>query len=168
MASGIGSTLLFGYLGLTDAVGFLLFAGLGPLLVIEGLRARIVVDQVARTESSTLVFRAWHGSFSDVENVRVPPWGPIILTLRQDTSASSRGIWPGQVLTSVYADRSGSDGRAARLAELIGVPLVSVWHQVRPGYAGPKEIGPNYAIWVGVAVCMTALVAIVIAALAAG
>lgn len=168
MACGVGATLLLGYLAVTDTVGIVVFAALGPLVFVEGLRARIVVDPASRTISSTRAFRTWHGSFGDIENVRVPPWGPIILTLREGSSASSRGMWPGQVLTSVYADRTGSDGRAARLAGLIGVPLVSVWPQVRPGHAGPKQIGPDFVIWIGVAVCMAALVAIEIAMLAAG
>lgn len=67
----------------------------------------------------------------DIVNVRVPSWGPVALTLRPGAPKPGGGIWPGQVLTGIYADHRGRDGVASELASVLNVPVVSVWSGVR-------------------------------------
>jgi hypothetical protein len=108
-----------------------LFAAICPVMVLDGLRAEIVVDRKRGTVSSQRAFRRWSGRVEDVESVGVPGRGPIVLVLRPGDRKIGHGRWLGQIRTGVYADRRGRRGRAVQLADALGVDVVSASRFVR-------------------------------------
>lgn len=110
-----------------------LFAAICPVMVLDGLRAEIVVDQKRGTVSSQRAVRRWNGRIEDIESIWVPHRGPIVLVLRPGDRKVRRGRWLG-IRTGVYADRRGRRGRAVQLADALGVDVVSVSRLVRRDY----------------------------------
>jgi len=175
MIFGVVAAAAFGYIAVTDDPLFALFLLLCPIIVLEGLRAAVIVDIEKGTISSQRAIRCWTGRIEDIENIRVPPWGPIALTLRQGVPKVGGGLWPGQVLTGVYADRRGTEGRAAQLAALLAVEVASVWPMVRPGYQYAEsdpvrgvrfdafKSTSGTLMWLAVAVCLSIIAVIVVA-----
>ena len=131
VGTGLGGIVLFLGLGLVNSPAMALFAVPAVVVVLEGIRAHVVVDLDCGTVASSRAIRRTVVPISDIVNVRVPPWGPIALTLRPGAPKPGGGIWPGQVLTGIYADHRGRDGVANDLAAVLGVPVVSVWSGVR-------------------------------------
>lgn len=177
MAGGAVAAAMFGFVAVTDDPLFAVFLLLCPVIFLEGLRAEIIVDVDQGTISSQRAIRCWMGRVEDIATIRVPPWGPIALMLRPGVSKSGVGLWPGQILTGVYADRRGSGGRACQLAEALGVEVSSVWPQVRQGYQYSEDdllrgvrvdlfrSKSGVLIWIAVATCLSIVAVIVIAAI---
>jgi len=132
---GVGAAVAAGLLLLAFSgwVPFALFGILGALALADMLRSEVTIDLDRRIVFSRRAVRTWSGAFEDIANVRVPPWGPVLLTLDPDRRTRGTGPWRGQVATGVYAQRTGSNGQACQIADLLGVEVVSVWPQVKPG-----------------------------------
>lgn len=129
-AGGVGVASM-AVLAITNSPVWIVFAFCAVLVSFEGVRAKVVVDRAIGEVASTRAFRRSVVAAADVVNVRVPPWGPVAITLREGASKAGGGVWPGQVLTGLYAAHRGTDSVAARLADALGVPVVSVWPAVR-------------------------------------
>jgi hypothetical protein len=131
IAAGIGYAPFAVWAGVVDVLWWWLSLPLAVLLVLEGVRVRVVVDHDHQQIISTRAVIRSVVPIADVVNVRVPPWGPVILTLRPGLKMlTSRGR-SGQLLTGLIADHRGEKPVAAHLAAAIGVPVVSVWPRVR-------------------------------------
>jgi hypothetical protein len=179
MLSGVLAAAFFGVIAVADDPLFAVFILLCPVLFLEGLRAEVVIDIEHRTISSQRAIRRWTGRIEDIEIIRVPPWGPIALVLRPGVAKAGGGLWPGQILTGVYADRRGSKGRAVQLAEALGLEVASVWPQVRRGYEYLEEdpvrgvrLGlfkstSGIIMWIAIATCLS-IVAIILVATVMG
>lgn len=142
VAIGLAGTVLFVGLGLANSPAMALFAIPAVVVIFEGLRARVDLDLDHRVVASSRAIRRTVVPIDDIVNVRVPPWGPVALTLRPGAPKPGGGIWPGQVLTGIYADHRGADGVASELASLLNVPVVSVWRGVRSDQ-GPDSERPD-------------------------
>ena len=141
-AAVAAASLLFALFAITGDVQFAVFAIVGAFALADALRSEVRVDRARRTVSSRRAICTWSGSFEDIENVRAPPWGPVLLTLHPSRSTRGAGFWRGQVTTGVQAQRTGSNGQACRIADLLGVEVVSVWPQVKPGPGnGQQSLG---------------------------
>lgn len=138
VAAGVGGVALMAVLAITNSPGWIVFALCAVPVILEGVRANVVVDRANGVVTSTRAFRRSLVAAADVVNVRVPPWGPVALTLRKGASKAGGGAWPGQVLTGLYAAHRGTDPAATRLAEALGVPVVSVWPAVRSNDKGSE------------------------------
>jgi hypothetical protein len=113
----------------------LVFTLLVPVIVLEGLRTRVVVDQERRLVRSTRAIRTRTVSFDEVAAVYVPAWGPLSLRLVAPAEPSFAQRWSPRglvVLTGLYGHQQGAGNVARRLARAIGVPLESMWPQIRP------------------------------------
>ena len=175
MTSGLVASAVFAVIAVTQELFFGLFIPLCLIVVLDGARAVIVVDVEEGMVSSQRAIRRWTGRIEDIASVRVPPWGPIALMLRPGVPKAGSGLWPGQILTGVYADRRGSEGRAAQLAAVAGLEVSSVWPQVRPGFASSEDHlirGVRFELfksksgilmWLSVAACLSILAVIVVA-----
>lgn len=175
MASGVVAAAVFAVVAVTRDPLFGLFIPLCPVVFLEGARAAIVVDLEQGTVSSQRAIRRWTGRVEDIASIRVPPWGPIALMLQPGATRAGGGLWPGQILTGVYADRRGSDGRAAQLAAALGLDVSSVWPQVRPGFEYSEDdpirgvrldlfkSKEGILMWLGIAACLAALTVVLIA-----
>jgi hypothetical protein len=131
VAAGVGGGALMAVLAFTNSPVWIVFALCAVPVVLEGVRTKVVVDRANGEVVSTRAFRPSAVAVTDVVNVRVPPWGPVALALREGASKAGGGVRRGQVLTGLYAGHRGTDPVAARLADALGVPVVSVWPAVR-------------------------------------
>lgn len=131
--------LLCTFFAVTDDVRVAGFAIVAAFALADTLRSEVRVDLDRRMVFSRRAIRTWSGAFDDIDNVRVPPWGPIVLTLNPRRAARGAGLRRGQVITGVQAQRTGSSGQASRLADLLDVEVVSVWPQVKPGPGGAQR-----------------------------
>lgn len=131
VAIGLGGSVLFVGLGLANSPAMAVFAIPAVVVIFEGLRAHVDVDLDRQVVVSSRAFRRTVVPIDDIVNVRMPLWGPVALTLRAGAPKPGGGIWPGQVLTGIYADHRGRDGVASELASVLNVPVVSVWSGVR-------------------------------------
>ena len=175
MIVGVAAGAVFGFIAVTDDPLFGLFLLLCPVVFLEGLRAEIVVDLGQGTISSQRAIRRWTGRIEDIENIRVPPWGPIALMLRPGIAKAGGGLWPGQILTGVYADQRGSAGRALQLADVLGLEVTSVWPQVRRGYEYSEDdplrgvrtdlfkSRSGILIWIAIAAALSIIAVILVA-----
>jgi hypothetical protein len=173
VAAGIGGGVLMTVGAVVESPVFLLFAMCAVSVIVEGIRTDVVVDFTNGQVTSTRAFRRCVVAMADVVNVRVPPWGPLALTLRKGTSKTGGGIWPGQVLTGLYSGHQGSDPIVYRLAAALGVPVVSVWPQIRSDDKGNRvSVSPEAPTKRGrvvptIAICL-ALIAVGFALMAVG
>jgi hypothetical protein len=126
VGGGCALAVLFAWLALTDEVLWLVAFACGCGMAIEGVQARVLVDVGEGRIISSRALRSTMVKMEDVAAVRVPRWGPVVLRLR-DGSKTRSGIWPGQVVTGLYANRLDPDSLAVRLAEIIEVPLEADW-----------------------------------------
>ena len=175
MTSSVVAAATFAVIAVTRDPFFGLFMPLCLIVFLDGARAVIVVDLDQGMVSSQRAIRRWTGRIDDIASVRVPPWGPIALMLRPGVPKGGGGLWPGQILTGVYADRRGGEGRAAQLAAVLGLDVSSVWPQVRPGFASSEDhlirgvrfdlfkSKSGILMWLSVAACLSILAVIVIA-----
>lgn len=138
VAAGAGGVVLMAVFAITNSPGWIVGELCAVTVILEGLRTNVVVDRANGEVTSTRAFRRSVVATADVVNVRVPPWGPVALTLREGASKAGGGVWPGQVLTGLYAAHRGTDTVANRLAEALGVPVVSVWPAVRSNGKGSE------------------------------
>ena len=109
---------------------WLVFTPLGAVIVLEGVRARVVVDRDSGVVRSTRAFVTLVVAIDEIAAVHIPPWGPIQLRLLAGHERSflrRLGPWKGQVGTGLYAHRHGADAVALKLSRTIGVPLESSW-----------------------------------------
>jgi hypothetical protein len=128
---GLGGIVICLGSALIDSPGWLFFVVPAAFVVLEGLHAQVEVDLDRRVVISARAVRQSVVPIGDIVNVRVPPWGPIVLTLRPDAPKPGPGLWPGQVVTGLYTDHRGRDGVARALASELHVPVVSIWPAVR-------------------------------------
>jgi len=137
MISGVGFMIFVLAAAASDSPGWLVFAPCAVVVLLEGVRARVAIDVERREVLSCRAFRGSAFRMSEIENVRVPPWGPVIFTLREGAAKVNGGLWSGQIQTGLYSKhRGGSDTVAGRLAHALDVPVVSVWPVVRSEDSG--------------------------------
>ena len=120
-----------GNVRVTDSPGWIVFGLCAVAVILEGVRTNVVVDRASGEVASTRAFRRSVVASADVVSVRVPAWGPIALTLREDATRAGGGVWPGQILTGLYATHREGDPVTAQLAKALEVPIVSVWPGAR-------------------------------------
>ncbi|HEX7136033.1 MAG TPA: hypothetical protein VF228_25865 [Iamia sp.] len=114
------------------------FVPLGPILVLDGLRTQVVVDRGRGVVTVTRAIRRREHAIGAITGVRVPPWGPIVLTLDPDqVRATTRSASLTYVVTGIYAPRRGEDPTARALAEATGAPLTGAL--VRPVTIGAAK-----------------------------
>lgn len=138
-----------------DSFVWLLFLVPCVAVIVEQVRTRVVIDRVAGVVRTTRILRTRCVAIDDVVAVRVPPWGPVLLTLRD--AASWNGVnWPGQISTGIQVPHRGADTVAHRLADALGVPVESVWPGVRSRAAIP-DAKPSWFVVTAVVILMATL-----------
>jgi len=163
---GLSCLVAFGRRAVDGSIAFLPFAIVGAIVLLEAICARIEVDRLSGTVSSTRALRAWTGRTDEIVAVGVFRKGGIALRLRTDDTDLWAGVIRGWVWTGVYpqiSGRPGEQGRAARLAAELGVPLDAPTRHFESGWE-PARITPSWPIKVGVPLCGAALVAILVVA----
>lgn len=129
---GVAGGALMVFLAASNSVGWLVGAVCAVFVVLEGVRTHVEIDRDRGEVISVRALRRSVVRIEDVSAVRVPPWGPIALMIRDGAVKEGGGIWPNQLLTGLSTARRGGDSTVAgRLAAAIGVPVVSVHPGVR-------------------------------------
>jgi hypothetical protein len=131
VAIGLGGVAFFLGSAVIDSPGWAVFVVPAVFIVLAGLHAQVEVHLDRRVVISSGAIRRSVVPIDDIVNVRVPPWGPIALTLRPGAPKRGSDLWPGQVVTGIYSDHRGRDGVARALASMLHVPVVSIWPAVR-------------------------------------
>jgi len=132
VGSGVVLFLTTTVLASERSPGWAVFGLCAIPLVLDGIRTRVVVEPERGTVASTRAFRSQVTAMADVLNLRVPPWGPLVITLAPGAAhgRSSRAL-RGQIVTGLYGSRRGRDSVAVVLARALDVPVVSVWPKAR-------------------------------------
>lgn len=134
IGAGVGGAVLFGALAIRNSPGWLVFAACAVPLLIDAVRRQVVVDHRTGVVQVSGAFGRKVVPIEDIENVRVPPWGPVLLTLK---GADARGA-ARQISTGFPGQRRGDGGIAHQLATSLHVPVVSVWPAVRSNGKGSE------------------------------
>ena len=143
-----------------DSALWLVFLVPSVLLFVETIRTRVVVDRADGVVRITRSMRTTTTPISDVLNVRVPPWGPVLLTMRS-SAAGAGANWPGQINTGIQVSHRGFSA-AHQLADCLGVPVESVWRGVRAP-AAVDDVRPSWVICSALAFLAAVLVALFVA-----
>lgn len=139
----------------------LVFGLLVPVLVLDGLRTKVVIDRDRGALRVTRAVMTTTVPLDAVIGIRVPSRGPVMVTLA-DPRAWVQVGWPGQVNTGFQTSTAGPGSFPRRLASALDVPLESQRRQYPPG----EEPPPPRMGWVlgwAAAIVGTAAVAIIVA-----
>jgi hypothetical protein len=159
-----------------DGLIWLALAAVSLVVVLEGIRASLVVDSSAdRAGGSIVVQRAVRRQVvpaAAVDAIVVPSRGPMMLRVRD-------GAGVAYVRTGVYADPRGAQGRAVTLAARLDVPMISSRRGVQPDFVWPAppddpvrgvrwdlfRTPGGVVIWLGTATCLSTLAVLIIVTL---
>jgi hypothetical protein len=124
----VGATCLVG--AMRESPIWLVFVIPCSVLVAEGIRMKVCFLPDSNAVCIVRAIRTTRVEGSDIRNVRVPPWGPVLLTLK-GPQVRRGANWAGQVNTGLRVPHKGTNTIAHQLADLLGVPFVTVWPALR-------------------------------------
>ena len=149
---GIAGSAVFLLIGTVDGWPiWQIFAALGPLIVVDALRTRVEIDPTHDEIVCVRTFTKTRMRLSAIENVRVPPWGPVCLTVFSGESVKQNldlplgsshafrmrigegGVGRTNIVTGLATNCRGHDNKAHELASALGVPVVSIWPGLSTG-----------------------------------